>query len=86
MPTIIIMFIMSFGSILSVGFEKIFLLQNALNLSVSQVLSTYTYEVGLINAQYSYSAAISLFNTVINITLLIIVNLIVSKLSDISLW
>ena len=86
MPTIIIMFIMSFGSILSVGFEKIFLLQNALNLSVSQVLSTYTYEVGLINAQYSYSAAISLFNTVINITLLIIVNMIVSKLSDISLW
>jgi len=86
MPTIIIMFIMSFGSILSVGFEKIFLLQNALNLSVSQVLSTYTYEVGLINAQYSYSAAISLFNTVINITLLIIVNLIISKLSDISLW
>ena len=86
MPTIIILFIMNFGSILSVGFEKIFLLQNSLNLSVSQVISTYVYNVGLISSQYSYSTAIGLFNTIINITLLIIVNLIVSKITEISLW
>ncbi|MEA4824246.1 MAG: ABC transporter permease subunit [Clostridiaceae bacterium] len=86
MPTITILFIMNFGSILSVGFEKIYLLQNALNLSVSQVISTYVYQVGLISAQYSYSSAIGLFNTIINITLLIVVNLIVSKVTEISLW
>jgi len=86
LPTIIIMFIMNCGSILSVGFEKIFLLQNSFNLSVSQVLSTYTYNIGLINAQYSYSSAIGLFNTLVNISLLIIVNMIVKKVSDVSLW
>jgi len=86
LPTIIILFIMSCGSILSVGFEKIYLLQNPLNMKVSNVLSTYTYNIGLIQAQYSYSSAIGLFNTLINIFFLIIVNFIVSKVSEISLW
>lgn len=86
MPTISILFILNFGGVLSVGFEKIFLLQNALNLSVSQVISTYIYEVGLISAQYSYSSAIGLFNTVINLTFLIVVNFVVSRVTETSLW
>ncbi len=87
MPTIIILFIMNCGSILSVGFEKVFLLQTPMNLSVSEVLSTYVYNVGLGSSnQYSYSTAINLFNTTINIMFLIIVNMIVKKLTDVSLW
>lgn len=86
MPTITILFIMNFGSILSVGFEKVFLMQNAMNLSVSQVISTYVYNMGIISSQFSYSAAIGLFNTVINIILLIIVNIAIKKLTAISIW
>ncbi|WP_338135151.1 ABC transporter permease subunit [Ruthenibacterium lactatiformans] len=85
MPTISIMFIMACGSIMNVGFEKAYLLQNKLNLNVAEVLQTYVYKVGLINAQYSFSAAINLFSTVINIILLLVMNQIVKKLSDTSL-
>ena len=86
LPTVVIMLIMSCGRILSVGFEKIYLLQNSLNLDVSQVISTYTYEVGLKNSQYSYSAAIGLFNTVVNFILLILVNGVARRVSSISIW
>jgi putative aldouronate transport system permease protein len=86
MPTIIIMLILRCGSLLNVGFEKTYLLRNSLNLDYSQVISTYIYELGLINAQFSYSSAIGLFNTVINVLLLLIVNAIAKKASDISLW
>ncbi len=86
LPTVVIMLIMSCGRILSVGFEKIYLLQNSLNLDVSQVISTYTYELGLIGGQYSYSTAIGLFNTVVNVAMLLIVNTICKRLSDVSLW
>lgn len=86
LPTIVIMLIMSCGRILSVGFEKIYLLQNSLNLDVSQVISTYTYELGLLDGQYSYSTAIGLFNTIVNVVMLVIVNLISKRLSDVSLW
>ena len=85
-PTIIISFIMSMGSILSVGFEKIFLLQNDLNLNVSRVLSTYTYDVGMLGAQFDYSTAVSLFNTLVNLAVLLIANKIVKKLSGIGMW
>ena len=85
MPTIIITFLMRTGSLMSVGYTKILLLQNDLNLEVSSVISTYTYEIGLIGGQYSYSAAIGLFNNLVNITVLLIVNQISKKLSDISL-
>ena len=86
MPTIIIMFIMSTGNILSVGFEKIFLLQNELNLETSRVISTYTYEIGLLGGQFSYSTAIGLFNNVINVIMLFISNKIAKKVSGIGLW
>ncbi|QUI22304.1 sugar ABC transporter permease [Vallitalea pronyensis] len=85
-PTATILLILSCGSILSVGFEKVFLLQNDLNLSVSQVISTYVYKVGLIDNNISYSSAIGLFNSGVNALLLIAVNRISKKLSGISLW
>jgi putative aldouronate transport system permease protein len=84
-PTVIIMLILSCGSVLSVGFEKTFLLQNSLNLSRSQVITTYTYEVGITGARYSYSAAIGFFNTIVNVVLLGIVNFIAKKASNISI-
>ncbi|MDD3336702.1 MAG: ABC transporter permease subunit [Eubacteriales bacterium] len=86
LPTVVIMLIMNCGRILSVGFEKIYLLQNSLNLDVSQVISTYTYELGLLGGQYSYSTAIGLFNTIVNVLMLVIVNTICRRISDVSLW
>lgn len=86
LPTIIITLIMRCGSILSVGFDKAYLLQNPLNLDASQVISTYVYELGLQSGRFSYSSAIGLFNTVINVVLLFIVNSISKKVADISLW
>ncbi len=81
LPTIITMFILRVGSIFGVGFSKIYLLQNDLNLEASRVISTYVYEIGLIGGQFSYSAAIGLFNTAINITLLIITNTVIKKIN-----
>lgn len=80
------MLILQFGNVMSVGFEKVFLLQNPLNLEASEIISTYVYKMGLQYAQYSYSAAIGLFNSVINFILLITVNLISKKLSDTALF
>ncbi len=86
LPTVIITLILRCGNLLSVDFDMVYLLQNPLNLSASQVISTYVYDVGLLKAQYSYSAAIGLFNTVINIVFMLIVNAISRRVSEISLW
>lgn len=86
LPTATILLIMNCGSILSVGFEKAFALQNDLNLQVSEIISTYVYKVGLIQNDMSYSTAINLFNSVINAILLILVNWVSDKLSGNSLW
>ncbi len=86
MPTIVIMLMMSCGNVLSVGFDKVYLLQNPLNMDASNVISTYVYELGLLNGQYSYSAAIGLFNTIVNVIMLLIVNAIARRVSEISLW
>ncbi|MFD0675849.1 MULTISPECIES: ABC transporter permease [unclassified Paenibacillus] len=86
MPTAIILLILNFGHVMSVGFEKVFLMQNNLNLESSEVISTYVYKNGLVGAQYSFSAAIGLFNSVINFTLLIVVNSISKRISQTSLW
>lgn len=86
MPTVIIMLIMSAGNLMSVGFEKAYLMQNDRNSGVSEILSTYVYKVGLIDARYSFSAAINLFNSVINFVILITINKISGKLSETSLW
>ena len=85
-PTAVIMLIMRFGSLMSLGFEKVYLMQNDLDLTASEVISTYVYKIGIINVQYSYSAAINLFSTVINFILLVLVNQISKKVSDNSLW
>lgn len=86
LPTATVLLILNCGSMLSIGFEKAYLLQNDLNLSVSEIISTYVYKVGLVNNDMSYSTAIGLFNTVINLILLIIVNKSADKLSGNSLW
>lgn len=86
LPTATILLIMNCGSVLSVGFEKVFLLQNNLNKGVSEVISTYTYQVGLIDNNLSYSSAIGLFNSVVNAIILIAVNKIADKLSGTSLF
>ena len=86
LPTILIMFILQIGNIMNVGFEKVFLMQNSMNVSSSQVISTYVYNVGLVGIQYSYSTAIGLFNSLINFVLLITSNLLVKKAGGSSLW
>ena len=85
-PTMIILLILNMGGILNTGFEKIFLMQNPLNLPVSEVISTYTYKIGILSNQFSYSTAIGLFNTLINFIFLVITNLIARRHSEHSLW
>ncbi|RCW76755.1 carbohydrate ABC transporter membrane protein 1 (CUT1 family) [Saliterribacillus persicus] len=85
-PTIIILLILNMGTVISTGFEKIFLMQNSLNLPISEVIETYVYKVGIISNQFSYAAAIGLFNTLINFSLLLIMNTIAKRVSRISLW
>ncbi len=86
LPTAVMLFILSCGQIMTVGYEKIYLMQNPLNIEVSEVISTYVYKTGLINVQYSYTTAIGLFNNVINIILLLIVNQAAKRIGDISLF
>jgi putative aldouronate transport system permease protein len=85
-PTIIMLMILQLGSLMNVGFEKVFLLQNALNRSSASVISTYTYEVGLINSDYGYSTAVGLFSSLINIILIVGANEICKKFADESLF
>lgn len=85
-PTIVIMFILRCGSILSVGYEKVYLLQNTANLSASEVISTYVYKVGLEKADFGFSTAVNLFNNVINCIVLILSNKLSKKVSGSSLF
>ena len=85
-PTIVIMFILRCGSILGVGYEKVYLLQNSANLSASEVISTYVYKVGLEDADFGFSTAVNLFNNVINCIVLILSNKISKKVSGSSLF
>ncbi len=85
LPTMAILFIMSCGS-LFFGYEKIYLMQNSLNTSVSEVISTYVYKVGLLQGHYSYTAAIGSFNAVVNIVLLVITNSISKRLTEVSMF
>lgn len=85
-PTAIMMLILEVGKVMNIGFQKAYLMQTGLNISVSEIIPTYIYKIGLIDAQYSYSAAIGLFNNIVNIILLVTVNKIAQKMSDSSLW
>lgn len=86
LPTVGIMLIMNMGSVLNVGFEKVFLMQNSMNLSASEVISTYTYRIGILGNQFSYSTAIGLFNTVVNFFFLVLANFISKRASDTSIF
>ncbi|UVI32640.1 ABC transporter permease [Paenibacillus spongiae] len=86
MPAAIILLILNVGQIMNVGFEKIYLMQNPLNTSTSEVISTYVYKIGLLGANFSFSAAVDLFNSVINLILLLSVNYFARRVSDSSLW
>ena len=85
-PTAIIILILNCGSIMNIGFEKVFLMQTAPNLTVSEIISTYVYKLGLQGQQFSYASAIGLFNNAANFLLLIIVNQIARRLGSSSLW
>lgn len=86
LPTAIILLIMETGRMMNVGFEKVFLMQNDLNRPASDVISTYVYRMGLLGSEFSFSAAVGLFNSVINCILLLVVNRIARKFSETSLW
>jgi putative aldouronate transport system permease protein len=86
MPTIVIVSIMAVGGIMNVGFEKTFLLQNAENAEASEVISTYVYKIGLANAQFSFSAAVGLFNNIVNFLILFAANALARRFGETSLW
>lgn len=85
-PVISIMFILAVGNLLNIGFEKALLMQTDLNLGASQIIQTYVYDVGLKSAQFSYSAAISLFNSVLNMILLLVFNQVAKRAGQTSLF
>lgn len=80
-PTIVVLFILAVGNLMNVGFEKAFLMQTDLNVEVSEIIPTYVYKIGIQRAEYSFSAAIGLFNAVINLVLLLFVNKAAKKIS-----
>ncbi len=86
LPTIVILLILNVGQIMNVGFEKAFLMQNDINLPVSDIISVYSYKIGIQGAQYPYATAIGLFNSVINCVLLVSVNAVARRLGETSLW
>lgn len=86
LPTIVILLILALGNIMSIGFEKAFLMQSDLNYAASNIIPTYVYELGIQKAQYSFSTAVGLFNSVINIILIVTVNRIAKKMTETSLW
>lgn len=85
-PTIVVVMILSVGGIMAIGFEKAFLLQNPLNLSQSEIIATYTYKIGLLGADFSLATAIGLFNSVINLILLVAVNVVSKRVTGNGLW
>jgi putative aldouronate transport system permease protein len=79
---VVIQFILSAGNIMSIGFEKAYALQTDMNLESSEIIATYVYKKGLLDGDYSFSTAVGLFNTVINVILLVLVNKIVARMND----
>jgi putative aldouronate transport system permease protein len=86
LPTAIILFIVNAAGILNVGFEKVYLMQNPLNMSASDIISTYTYRMGLVDMNYSLATAVGLFQSVISFVFMLIVNHVAKKTSSVSLW
>lgn len=86
MPTAVILLILNFGQVMQVGFQKAFLMQSPLNLETSEIIATYVYKVGLLSAQFSFSAAVGLFNALINLVLVVALNALAKRLGETSLW
>ena len=85
-PTTVILLIMACGRVLTIGYEKVLLMQNSLNMQTSDIISTYVYRIGLVSMQYSYSTAIGLFQSVVSLIMLMIVNSVSKRISETSLW
>ena len=86
MPTVGVLLILNMGSVLGVGFEKVWLMQNTLNVTASEVIATYTYRIGILDNQFSYSTAIGLFNSVVNFFFLIVANIVAKRASNTSIF
>ena len=86
MPTVILMFILAVGNIMTIGYEKAWLMQAGGNTSVSEIISTYVYKTGLQSAQYSFATAVGLFNSVVNFIILVLANIVSKKTADISIF
>lgn len=86
LPQAMILLILNVGNIMSIGFEKVYLLQNDVNMINSEIISTYVYKMGIEHAQHSFASAVGLFNSVVNMILLVSVNAISRKLTENSLW
>lgn len=86
MPAVTVLLVLDVGRIMSVGFEKVLLMQNSLNMSASDVIQTFVYRVGILDAEYSYATAVSLFDALINITLLVIANVVARRSTGAGLW
>lgn len=86
LPVIVILLILEMANILGIGFEKIFLMQNSLNLPVSEVISTYVYKMGLLRSDFSFGTAVGLFNSVVNFILLVSANWVARRTQEVSLW
>ena len=86
LPTIITLLLLNLGNIMNVGFEKVFLLYNPSTYETADIISTYVYRSGLINQQYSFATAVGLFNSLINLILLIVFNNVAKGVSGESLW
>ena len=85
-PTIVMLLILSVGGLMSVGHEKVLLMQSGMNIMQSEIISTYVFKIGIMSAQHSYATAIGLFNSVINFVLLLLTNLIAKKTTEIGLF
>jgi putative aldouronate transport system permease protein len=85
-PTAIIILLLSLGQIMSIGFEKVFLMQNPTNLAVSEIISTYVYRIGIIQSNFEIASAVGLFNSLVNATLLVMVNAIAKRYTESSLF
>jgi len=86
MPTAMVMLILGVGNMMAIGFEKAYLLQNNLNLAQSEIIPTYVYKTGLINADFSMATAVGLFNSVVNLVLLLLVNFAAKRITGNGLW
>jgi len=86
MPTAVVMLVLGVGNMMAIGFEKAYLLQNDLNLAQSEIIPTYVYKTGLINADFSMATAVGLFNSVVNLCLLLAVNFVAKRVTGNGLW